>query len=51
MFILINRDDFFGLEVICDCYSKPKQFTCESEAIDYANEKNLITFQVIEVTI
>ena len=51
MFIIVNRAEWFGLEVIMDCYNKPKQFFTESEAIDFASEKKLEKFQIIEVNI
>lgn len=37
-FIIIRRDDWFGLEIVFDCYNKPKQFRTEDEAIAYINE-------------
>jgi hypothetical protein len=38
VYIIIRRDDWFGLEIVPDCYGKPKQFKSEDEAVDYINE-------------
>ena len=51
MFIIILRNNWCGLGVVLDCYSQPKQFTCESEAIDYCEAKSNYPFQIIEVSI
>jgi hypothetical protein len=51
MFIIIQRDDFYGLEIIIDSYAKPKQFKSDKEAYDYAKEMELFPFQIIKVTI
>jgi hypothetical protein len=51
MFIIIQRDDWFGLEVVQDCYAKPKQFSCESEALDYIKALELTETQIVEITI
>lgn len=51
MFILIVRDDFFGLEIIQDSHGKPKQFKSEDEAYFYAKEMGLSPFQSVEVSI
>ena len=51
MFIILRRDDWFGLEVVQDCYAKPKQFIAESEALDYIKELELTETQIVEITI
>jgi hypothetical protein len=37
IYIIIRRDNWFGLEIVTDCYTKPKQFQTEDEAINYIN--------------
>lgn len=53
MFIILNRDDWFGLEVILNCYGKPKQFRSEDEAIRYINTRliNTVNAEVVNVHI
>ena len=51
MFIIIQRDDFFGLEIVIDAYAKPKQFRNEDEAYYFAKEMELTPFQIIRVEI
>lgn len=52
-YIIIRRDDWFGLEIVPDCYNKPKQFRTEDEAIAYINEmeENPSSAEVISVHI
>lgn len=51
MYIIIQRDDFYGLEIVIDSYAKPKQFSSDKEAYDYCKEMELCLFQIIKVTI
>jgi len=51
MFILAYRTDYNTLKVVTNYFTMPKEFTCESEVIDYCQEKDIDIFQAIEVTI
>jgi len=53
VYIIIRRDDWFGLEIVPDCYGKPKQFRSEDEAIAYITEmeENPADAEVISVHI
>jgi hypothetical protein len=51
VYIIIRRDDWFGLEIVQDCYAKPKQFRSENEADAYITEMELTETQIVEVTI
>lgn len=51
MFIILRQDTWSQYEIVKNCYDKPKQFTCESEALDYAKEMELGAIQIIQVTI
>ena len=49
MFIILVKHSWFGIEVILDCFGKPKLFSCEAEAFDYIKEFELDCFQVVEL--
>jgi len=51
VYIIIRRDDWFGLEIVQDCYAKPKQFRTKNEAVAYITEMELTETQIVEVTI
>jgi hypothetical protein len=51
MFIIAYRNNWNGVKVVIDAFNAPKEFSCESEAIDYCEEKSIYPFQIIDVTI
>jgi len=51
MFIIAYRDDWHVVRVVANCFNASKEFSCESEAIDYCEEKSIYPFQIIDVTI
>ena len=51
MFIILRQDTWSQYAIVENHLGRPKQFTCESEALDYAKEMELGVFQIIEVNI
>ena len=51
IYIIIRRDDWFGLAIVLNSLGKPKIFESEEEANEYAQEFELDIFQVTEVLI
>lgn len=51
MFIILRQDTWSQYAIVEIHLGRPKQFTCESEALDYAKEMELGVFQIIEVNI
>lgn len=51
MFIILRQDTWSQYEIVSNHLGRPKQFTCESEALDFAKEMELGVFQLIEVLI
>jgi hypothetical protein len=51
MFIIAYRNDWGIIETVEACKDVVAEFTCESSAIDFAKEKGLEKFEIIEVTV
>ena len=51
MWIIIQKDDFYGYDFIFDWKGKVKQFSTLEEAKEFAEVMLLHLYQIIEITI
>jgi hypothetical protein len=51
MYLIITRDEWFGVSIIENAFGKSKLFEDRSEAVRYIKEMQLTESQIVKVTI